>query len=60
MMNLNEEFQRLNELIKDLEEQNKELRERLNAAYDFIHNTGNPNHFKTVETFRTYGNSNKE
>ena len=41
MVNMNEEMERLHDLIRSLESQNADLRQRLNETYDFIHNMGN-------------------
>jgi len=36
------ELYNLQNRIKQLEEENKDLRQRLNKTYEFIHNNGNP------------------
>lgn len=46
MVNMNEEIERLHDLIRSLEAQNADLRRRLDKTYEFIHNTGNPEYAK--------------
>ena len=42
MVNMTEEMERLHDLIRTLEAQNADLRQRLDKTYEFIHNLGNP------------------
>jgi len=41
MVNMTEEMERLHDLIRTLEAQNADLRQRLDKTYEFIHNLGN-------------------
>ena len=50
---MNEELNRLHELVLQLEKENTDLRKRLDETYDFIHNTGNPEYFKKIENAQT-------
>ena len=65
MVSKTNELKRLQEMVHELEKENKELRRRLNDTYSFIGNMGNPDYYKNQKdldgvTMETYTTGNTE